>query len=935
MKRFISIISLLSLLFSCEKPGSIVYPDQYDDIPNTEESKFDFEIPKVLHASIITENNENISDTTSTRTYVHNEKEVLWQNNDAISFFVSIAHNLKYVYKGEDGASSADFEIERATEYESEDDVQSSYGIYPHHIDNEVTLEIIDQKWVEVPYVNYPAEQEYAVNSFGKGASVMVAKGEYSLEPDLHFKNASGYLVIKLYSPVNKVKSITVKANNENIKISGKAKLILDEEGIPSVTMTENGTNSITLNCLREGEGVALGTDSDNATEFWFALPPVTIEGGINVEVTDMDGKVYTKKTTKSIEITRNEIQPMKAYEIDYDHTQLYMRYTTSDGVPSFEKTASVFDVAIADQYIDDKTGEIVLQFNTPPSIVRTNAWKGSKITSVTLASSITTIEEGAFMNTPLATANIGEGVRTIGKNAFYNSQLTSLILPESLNTIGEGAFRNTPITAITIPGNANTIGVDAFYDCSSLASVKFAPSINDEQLKIGYCITASDAIGPFYYCPLTSIDLNRELILTNGSGSVFTSANWAEGLFATKYYNDKTTVPSATVTLGSQVKKIQKYMFNWLAVTSISIPENISLIDEFAFDGCSNLSSVTIEESTKELKIIGNSPFYDSPLTSVSYNRPLKNYNTSLNPITPNSEQGIFAVDPDFLDEIETTLTIGKNITVIPEYMFANLPITEVNIKSPVYQIGNNAFIGCEKLATINIESSTDPLRIGYQTYASSEYGPFYDSPLTTINLDRELTYGLAAANIDGWEEGLFAHKHYDKKNFPSVTVDLGGNVKTISKFMFARLPIETITIPGTVNSIAEYAFDDCTRLNSVSFGYHYIPLVIKGQGTDGGGDDFDNGPFYDSPLASISFDRHFDYLTIAGKAYTPDTEAKGLFAINPEILEKNKDLTTTVTIGQNVTTIPEYMFPREPSPTWAPTPTAISRCWISRPSF
>ena len=111
----------------------------------------------------------------------------------------------------------------------------------------------------------------------------MVAKGEYSLEPTLHFKNASGYLVIKLWSPVNKVKSITIKANNENIKIAGKAKLILDEDGFPTVTMTENGSNSITLNCLRDEEGVVLGTDSDNATEFWFALPPVNIEGGITL----------------------------------------------------------------------------------------------------------------------------------------------------------------------------------------------------------------------------------------------------------------------------------------------------------------------------------------------------------------------------------------------------------------------------------------------------------------------------------------------------------------------------------------------------------------------------------------------------------------------------------------------------------------------------
>ena len=81
-----------------------------------------------------------------------------------------------------------------------------------------------------------------------------------------------------------------MKGNNHE-KIAGKATLTATYDGIPVVSMTEDATETITLD---GGEkGVKMGISADEATAFWMVLPPVTFEKGITVTVRDMNGKVF------------------------------------------------------------------------------------------------------------------------------------------------------------------------------------------------------------------------------------------------------------------------------------------------------------------------------------------------------------------------------------------------------------------------------------------------------------------------------------------------------------------------------------------------------------------------------------------------------------------------------------------------------------------
>lgn len=117
------------------------------------------------------------------------------------------------------------------------------------------------------------------------------------------------------------------------------------------------------------------------------------------------------------------------------------------------------------------------------------SAFKGTKITTFSIAN-VRTISESAFENCELLTALTGQNVlQTIGNNAFKNSSLkvisstkgtpTSYTYTNLSNivTIGVGAFYGTQITTFKSGTHLTTIGDDSFKKIDTLVEVDFASS--------------------------------------------------------------------------------------------------------------------------------------------------------------------------------------------------------------------------------------------------------------------------------------------------------------------------------------------------------------------------------------------------------------------------------------------------------------------------
>ena len=571
MKKLIIFISALALISSCAKieVNEPVQNDQTND-----STVLYADLPEVLYASVSDESGDD-----QTRTYV-DDKSVKWHMGESISYFAGTYANVKYTMENGqyDGTVNAKFVKNGDAKYNfGGANVYNKIPTYPLAIypyrESHLAVFGNDNSSRYNFSVNYAKEQTYAPNSFGKGANVMVATGSSNDDDNLYFRHACGYLVIKLYGADTKVSNITLTALGEGVKISGEATLIVEQNEPVRFNLFKKDAayNTISLNCFYKGQGVELGADAEHATEFWFALPPVNIEGGIKIVVTDVNGATFTKQTTKDINITRNNVQPMAALQFVAQTPALnkiwYTKVADSGTSPITFGTegGQPFDATITDHRYDSSVGKYVIEFKTP--------------------------------------------VKTIMANAFYNTDIQTIELPGGLETIEEGAFGNSKISAITIPGSVTTIGNLVFVNCTKLSSV----TINDSStaLHIGFQDLATDR-GPFWDSPLTSITLNRELVYDYNN---LNSPD--EGIFSNDY-----EYPT-TVSLGGSLRTILPYMFSKTGVGaavvsngqfvagSVWIPHTITSIGDYAFNDCDKLAGLTLGyDGTTDFPIIGGNVF-------------------------------------------------------------------------------------------------------------------------------------------------------------------------------------------------------------------------------------------------------------------------------------------------------------------------------------
>lgn len=831
MKKLIICFSALALISSCAKV------EVNEPVQNGHSNESGH--PEVLYASVVDEQDPE------TRTYVDGQT-VLWQPGDIISHFYDIHRNVPYIYNGETPASNVELE------YYSDIDnsgivnpaVNYSRSVYPYDPQTTITVE----GGIDKINVTYPTTQTYALNSFGRGANLMIATGETSSSDEVqHFRNACGYLVIKLYGKAT-VKNITLSAVNGVSKIAGKATIVTDENKIPVATMSDEASSSVTLDCSNGGAGVTLSTDQNNPTEFWFALPPVNIKGGIKIVVTDMNENTYTKQTTKDVNITRNNVQPMAALHfVSNIPASNKIWYTKVADAPIGRITfgneqTNPFDATIIDHYYDSSVGKYVIAFDRP--------------------------------------------VKTIKAKAFYSTAIQTIELPDGLETIEEGAFGETQIPAITIPGSVNTIKTEAFSPCTQLESIEFLPSPTQTPLTIA-CIQRSLAdFGPFENAYFKSIKLNRELVYVDPDGESFTADQVDEGIL----YN-RNTNSSVSITIGGQVSTFPQYMLSGLKFTSLTIPGTVTVIGHNVFNECRSLTNLTFEPSpTGESLTIGanwgefftRGLFADCPLKAISLNRQI--------------EYGIQAGDTGLFSghSLEDGITLGEQVHTLLSNMFNNSGITSISIPATVMKIKDYAFRNCTELSSIRFEASSVPLTIGFQSASdlADQVGPFYQSPLTDIYVNRELVPSESYADKrDQNDEGIFSTSFDDAV----VTVTLGENVKTISDYMFTGVKMESLTIPGSVTTIGNDVFNGCDKLASITFESSPTDQALTiGWNTDG----TDEGLFVNCPLQTVELYRQLEY----GMTSEEFDEDYVPFA--------GKSLGNGVTLGEQVHTLLPYMF-------------------------
>ena len=308
---------------------------ELEEVSNNEPDVISQETTKVFTAIVDEDFNSE------TKTSLDGSGNVLWKKGDQVSIFAASTVNEQYqVSDDSDGKTAATLNKIPGGGFVAGGEIDNNVAFYPYASTAEIAKS--GSNYV-ISKIELPATQTYAASSFGNGAFPMATVTSSTEDMNLKFKNVLGGLKLQLKGTAT-ITSITVTGNNNEI-LCGDAKVTTTYGGVPSIVLTDASAKTVTLDC---GAGVTL--DSETATPFIIALPPMTMTGGFTVVVTDTEGKQMQIKTTKPQTITRSNLLKMPAVNyvgIDVYSSEAFTITSTGSTSVSIKKVNSPANITL------------------------------------------------------------------------------------------------------------------------------------------------------------------------------------------------------------------------------------------------------------------------------------------------------------------------------------------------------------------------------------------------------------------------------------------------------------------------------------------------------------------------------------------------------------------------------------------------------------
>ena len=423
---------------------------------------------------------------------------------------------------------------------------------------------------------------------------------------------------------------------------------------------------------------------------------------------------------------------------------------------------------------------------------------------------------------------------------ACYLGEVAELTLQADYNgekyVIGNDAFNGcTGLASVVIPSSVTNIGEDAFTGCTGLKTVYNFSNLTFSKgsSNNGYVAYYADKV---YNAPNGSIEGDFIFGKPNDVNTLLYYLGNTANLILPTDYKGKNYAIGADVFKDNTV------------ITSVTIPNSVTSIGDYAFYGCYGLTSITIPNSVTS---IGNWAFCNCyGLTSVEFNA---EYCTTMG----SSGYPVFSNCTAL-----STITIGENVKNIPAYAFYECTgLTSITIPNSVTSIGNDAFYNCTGLTSIefNAENCTTMGSFGYPVFSNCTalstitigenvknipaYAFYECTGLEKVCINNlvawcGIDFGSADANPLYYAKNLYLNgelltelsipseieevKDYAFYNCANVTkVEVLDKVKVIGNSAFyGCCDLETIYISNTIESIDDYAFAECNNLLEIKIG-------------------------------------------------------------------------------------------------------------------
>jgi hypothetical protein len=373
---------------------------------------------------------------------------------------------------------------------------------------------------------------------------------------------------------------------------------------------------------------------------------------------------------------------------------------------------------------VDNLTYKVLSEDNSEVAIVGFKGWPTDLIiqpyvTYLSFPYLVTQIGGSAFYFCgSLTSVTIPNSVTKIGSRAFSTCRnLTSVTIPNSVTEIGEGAFVTCEnLTSVTIPNSVTKIGESAFSTCYNLTSVTIPNSVTEIGISaFSWCKNLKEILvdnGNASYTSFDGVLYNKDKTCLNQCpagkesvnfpSSVTEFSNWA---FAGCSNLTSITIPNSVTKIGSNT------FYGCDKLTLVTISNSVTEIQRGTFSGCTSLTSVTLPNSVttieyeafkdcknlKEILVDNENSRYTS-IDGVLYNK-----NKTCLELCPEGKKSVFILN--------SVTEIGWNA-----FQFCE-KLTSITIPGAVTEIRGRAFSGCKNLKTIYALSTTPPT-IGYETF-------------------------------------------------------------------------------------------------------------------------------------------------------------------------------------------------------------------------
>ena len=385
-----------------------------------------------------------------------------------------------------------------------------------------------------------------------------------------------------------------------------------------------------------------------------------------------------------------------------------------------------------------------------------------SGLTSVTIGNSVTSIGRSAFWGcTGLTSVHISDiaawcaisfasndaNPLYYAYNLYLNGELvTDLVIPKGVTSIAGYAFYYcTGLTSVTIPNSVTSIGEDAFYDVPNIVYSGYAPGSPWGARSIngyidGYLVYSDNTKTNLLACSSAS---TGDITIPNSVTSIGERA--FSGCFGLTSVHISDIAAWCAISFGDDDANPLSYAHNLYLngelVTDLVIPNSVTSIGDYAFSGCSGLTSVTIPNNVTS---IGWMAFYGcSGLTSVT----IPNSVTSIGGYAFLECDGLTSVTI----EAETPPTLGEDAFWVTNNCPIYVPCNAVNAyKTAWSEYADRIVANCSSftISFVNWDGSN------LQTLSVTEGEmPQYTGSTPTRPDDEEYTY-----TFSGWTPAIVA---------------------------------------------------------------------------------------------------------------------------------------------------------------------------------